>query len=1292
MVIPQFRNSAALLHMAKPESIVFDAWMVPGKSGDYTHVSLRGGTFRAHAHSARDERAAFTKAYLRVLETGAYTPAMSEVVDLNAFPVLVDLDLAFFLGPDAAYGGAHEPELEPELEPEPEHAVTESFLREAVEAYRDAIASMCEPASAARTRASEAIVMQRASPYASKTTDGVVWKDGVHVFFPDVRMSPSEQAVVHARVLAAQRLQAALVALMGITEGTALSTAGQVKWTKRDVRDGIVDATAYTKPNASWQMYGSSKPEVAAPYLATFVMRGEAWERVKNPRDWSHWVARTRVFGFHTKNEYSLSPTLTAEAIAEADAEDVRIFNTVAARKNSAITDGTPGGPPGDQCFEPADKRDRAVIRLCLSKLATWRAEKYSTWRDVGCALAWASRGSDNTDCASNTAQDTMWNDWLEFSRRCDSKFSVRNCQDEWRKRNAYLGGGGTAVRTGSLVKWAKEDIATGGGDAAEWWMSVLAEWPTTHSKHSKHSRQPCTSIGPGPGRAGMPLTEAGPASSTFTLTEVYRLDRVWAALPESGAADDIVQTVRPVPETEVPAALAGTPLGKRSVKYYVSTSLGRSRGRAFAAVPGAYQRLAPEVVSRLGEDLYVRVSAATAGAAIIARAGANASPKPVVTPRIREYEAGPSIVVRAVARELRVPCLGFASRAIAETLSGMPPPLESAWLVAAADEVSKVAAAEFPGLSAPDDAKAGKIAEARAVQIAALSARVASEEFRAADAAVACLQDHGFDVGAVLAGGVSLLVRAPVKDASSVATSCAAEVALRTGMTLRFAVKELQPMPSGDDGGDVELWTPEHAPRDARDDTDAGEIVLDELRWCMRRCGETFLVLDRNRVWTSYSRAEAVTAVADLVPHVRMRFPQMDPRLRESYHRNARGARAIADRALAGLPNELGLPARMSRSTQGRLFYRRGYWEFASQQFCALEGAEAMTQVRIPFDFPERPSAAAAEEFDRRVMRTVFPVEAERTAFLQGVVRSMAGCVGDKVFFMFVGTRNTGKSALCSLLMNTFPGYVGTFNASSLVKRSVKPGSSGSGGAPVDEDRALAFINQFEVTRLMFTNEIRCDKNSQLDGELIKMISSGRDKIRTRKLFRESIEIRPQATMFISANNPPDVDPSDATQFQVKFTGRTKFVPCVTDALRAQMAAGDRTNYVQGDDSIDDYLASPEAVAAMTWRLLDEWMDSKPQYPACVLDPLEDRVEPEDVLMEMVVRGSAADFIPSAHLQTAMCARGEDLGSEKLGSILKVKLNAVNSKRRVNGQQMRGFLGVRWHESVDVSGFAIGE
>lgn len=1272
----------------RPESTVFDTWLVPDKSGDYTHVSLRGGKFRAHAHaSRRDERAAFTEAYLRVLETGAYTPAMSEVVDLNAFPVLVDLDLAFLSL--SASGKAEPPSSDVSVLDTsrtdavsiPEHAMTAAFLCEVVGAYRDAIASMCEPASAARARASEAIVMQRPAPYASKTHGGVVWKDGVHVLFPDVRMSKSEQTVVHLRVLAAGRLQAALTALVK-------DASPCVKWTEHEAKN-VLDETAYTKKSASWQMYGSSKPAAdAEPYLAVFLMRGESWERVDNPRDWRHWVARTRVFGFHTKEEYSLGPTLTeearAESDAEADAEAARISNAAAAYKNSATTDGTLGGLPGDQCFEPADKRDRAVIRLCLSKLATWRAEKYSSWRDVGCALAWASGGFDNTDNAGN-AQDTMWDDWLEFSRRSESKFSVRECEDEWRKRNAHLGGGGAAVRTGSLVKWAKEDIASGGGDAVEWWMSVLADWPTTNFK------QRCASVSQGtPGRAGLPLTEAGPASSTFTLTEVYRLDRVWAALPESGAADDIVQTVTPVIETEVPAALAGTPLGKRSVTYHVSTSLGRSRGRAFAAVPGAYQRLAPEVVSRLGEGLYVRVAASTAGAAIIARAGANASPKPVVTPRIREYEAGPSVVVRAVARELRVPCLGFASRAIAETLSGTPPPLESAWLVAAADEVSRVAAAEFPGLSAPEDAKAGKVAEARAVQIAALSARVATEEFRAADAVVACLQDRGLDVGAILAGGVSLLVRAPVRDASSVATSCAAEVALRTGIALRFVVKELRSMPSGDSGDDVELWTPEHAPREARDDTDAGEIVLDELRWCMRRCGETFLVLDRNRVWTSYSRTEAVTAVADMVPHVRMRFPQMDPRLRESYHRNARGARAIADRALAGLPNELGLPARMSRSTQGRLFYRRGYWEFASQQFCALEGAEAMTQVRIPFDFPERPSAAAAEEFDRRVMRTVFPVEAERTAFLQGVVRSMAGCVGDKVFFMFVGTRNTGKSALCSLLMNTFPGYVGTFNASSLVKRSVKPG--GGGGAPVDEDRALAFINQFEVTRLMFTNEIRSDGNSQLDGELIKMISSGRDKIRTRKLFRESIEIRPQATMFISANNPPEVHPPDATQFQVKFMGRTKFVPCVTDELRARMAAGDSTNYVQGDDSIDDYLASPEAVAAMTWRLLDTWENSKPLYPACVLDPPEDRVEPEDVLMEMVVRGTATDFIPSAHLQMAMRSRREDLGSEKLGSILKVRLNAVNSKRRVDGHQMRGFLGVRWHESVDVSGFAVGE
>jgi hypothetical protein len=512
--------------MTRPESIALDRWLVPETCPEWSHVSLRGGKYRA---CLSDDRAAFTDAYTHLLETGTYTPSVSEVVDLNWFPVLVDLDLAFFYLPytpdavagarcdstssssscppgavsgpvcDSASGEADRSrsrvsvsgcdrapasasgvaceERVPKRVPKrvPEHAVTESFLREAVGAYRDAIASMCEPESAARTRSSEATVMQRAAPYASKTDDGVEWKDGVHVLFPDVRMSRSEQTVLHSRVLAAGRLQAALTALIATTENTEnterTGQTGQITWTRRDVSKGVLDASAYSKPNASWQMYGSSKPKVAAPYLATFIARGDAWEKVENPREWRHWVARTSVFGFKTDDEYELVADLTTEARAQAD-QIVDVAEP--AVRAGAVVDG---GAVTECRTDEEERTDIAKARAMLPLLAQTRCEAHDLWRNVGMALHHTSpKGQLQHKGRETTSLLADWIAWSSKSSRHSGSESAAACTKSWesfgRRTGAGSGAGsssgsGRLCRLGSLIEWAREDAGRSVADGA---------------------------------------------------------------------------------------------------------------------------------------------------------------------------------------------------------------------------------------------------------------------------------------------------------------------------------------------------------------------------------------------------------------------------------------------------------------------------------------------------------------------------------------------------------------------------------------------------------------------------------------------------------------------------------------------------------------------------------------------------------------------------------------------------------------------------------------------------------
>jgi Primase C terminal 2 (PriCT-2) len=413
---------------------------------------------------------------LRTLESGASSPpALSERLDTAEFPLLVDLDIE---------GGASE-------HPIPErHVVDPAFLRAAVEAFRTAYAGMCTPEPArklARDRTADVIVMQRPAPYGCNSR----WKGGVHLMFPDVRVTRHEHAVVRERVLAEGHFARALADLPACV-------------TSRDTKR-VVDS-CFSSRKASWQTYGSSKPGTA-PYLATWLVRGDEWRAVPLPAsapdlapepaleptpnpapepipradDWRYWVAWTRVGTLPVPMDFVPPPDLTEAALDEVEAFRVRADrapNPVLALQNLGA---------GSEEHDHASDRARFIARACLPKLAERRANVRDDWWKVGGALR-----------ASSSRTDLMWDDWLAFSRRCPGKFSEEACAARWHEAGEFLAAGGASpITVGTRVAWAKEDIATVSGDETmqTWWTSVQhdADMQGLMPLSSCHRRNPAT-------------------------------------------------------------------------------------------------------------------------------------------------------------------------------------------------------------------------------------------------------------------------------------------------------------------------------------------------------------------------------------------------------------------------------------------------------------------------------------------------------------------------------------------------------------------------------------------------------------------------------------------------------------------------------------------------------------------------------------------------------------------------------------------------------------------------------
>jgi hypothetical protein len=105
---------------------------------------------------------------------------------------------------------------------------------------------------------------------------------------------------------------------------------------------------------------------------------------------------------------------------------------------------------------------------------------------------------------------------------------------------------------------------------------------------------------------------------------------------------------------------------------------------------------------------------------------------------------------------------------------------------------------------------------------------------------------------------------------------------------------------------------------------------------------------------------------------------------------------------------------------------------------------------------------------------------------------------------------------------MAAFENYVHTFNADSFIL-----GTSGG-----DASKALSWIVDARYKRLYITNEMTVDGDKKvLNGNLIKKICSGGDKILARKNYQDEQEFRLQGRLFMCLNDMAPIEPPDALQ-----------------------------------------------------------------------------------------------------------------------------------------------------------------
>jgi len=292
-------------------------------------------------------------------------------------------------------------------------------------------------------------------------------------------------------------------------------------------------------------------------------------------------------------------------------------------------------------------------------------------------------------------------------------------------------------------------------------------------------------------------------------------------------------------------------------------------------------------------------------------------------------------------------------------------------------------------------------------------------------------------------------------------------------------------------------------------------------------------------------------------------------------YSANIAGARNICSAICVNVSETPEFCDKLYHGSIGKIFFKNGYWE-AGDFHASIAPGDSFTTIRIPWDFPERKEAKMAE-VSAKLLDSILPNKDQQKNYLQHMARGMAGLYKDKSWCVCMGERNCGKGTLQAIAENAFKGYVGTLCSDSFLLERVRRDG--------DEAKKNSALLGYEYARLLFTNEITCDKASglKMNGAYIKgKLASGGDTLLGRKNYQDEVEFRMQGRLFMNVNDLPEVSPTDALETASIFVFPNVFKPAVSDA--------DPAFWKVADPNIKHYCADLEVCAAYTHLVLDQY------------------------------------------------------------------------------------------------------
>lgn len=161
-------------------------------------------------------------------------------------------------------------------------------------------------------------------------------------------------------------------------------------------------------------------------------------------------------------------------------------------------------------------------------------------------------------------------------------------------------------------------------------------------------------------------------------------------------------------------------------------------------------------------------------------------------------------------------------------------------------------------------------------------------------------------------------------------------------------------------------------------------------------------------------------------------------------------------------------------------------------------------------------------KDVDTKIFYNIFGTEEIVSQFKMRMIRAIAGNITDKIFYNMIGSRNCGKGVITEMLTNSFgKECIGYFEVGNLSKNTFSSS---------DTAKENGWVFDKVHCRLLIANE-NTTEDTTINGEMIKRLTSGGDKISTRPMKTDPIDTFFNFHILINTNSILQVKPNDALE-----------------------------------------------------------------------------------------------------------------------------------------------------------------